>query len=183
MKNFPAPEGQIGRMLITLSYMTHLPSLAISGGLAWAEGDAPDPSTLDKIVGSLGGYLLGGILTLALLLVGIAFWQGREIAFWPPRIGPIVARDDRAAQTLQYVVVLPEEHDPRDILRLLALLADVGDMPMDFLKPFGSRSGEAPLLVVLLPAPDDDVGANDLWSLLTSAVRRSHRKARMHGLR
>jgi ubiquinone/menaquinone biosynthesis C-methylase UbiE len=47
-----------------------------------------DLKPLLGVFGSSAGYVVGGIVAVLLGLVALAVVQGREVSFWPPRIGP-----------------------------------------------------------------------------------------------
>jgi hypothetical protein len=55
-------------------------------------------SLLDSF-GSDGVYVVGSVLGGIMILIIVAFWQGRSIQFWPPKIGvgPTRSRDHRPA--------------------------------------------------------------------------------------
>ena len=50
------------------------------------------------LYGSYAGYVVGAVALLILSLLIMGFRQGREINFWPPRIGPRAPADDKGRQ-------------------------------------------------------------------------------------
>jgi SAM-dependent methyltransferase len=76
------------------------------GALFISQRDAVDASSLTSLFGHNAGYVAAVIIVAVLVLLVLAFTQGREVSFWPPKIGPSVpAGEDESADQPQVELV------------------------------------------------------------------------------
>jgi hypothetical protein len=101
------------------------------------------------------------VATLAILFLS-AFFQGREISLWPPKIGPIIKTTGRGGK--------PESHTLAEQMGLIATFENLEACRLDIQKEF-ERASDISLLLQLGRRELGDRKSSLFWSI---AEQKSH---------